>query len=187
MATLLSYGPQAWNFCTKLNTATNGPGFMLSLLHRTNKLPQKLAIKLDTKLFSHFVKLLEILQTLCVSLWVKTQTVQSFFCENKVNSPQPGAPARDWLCMQAELPAGPGPPRPAECPNIKATSSSLRDFLPCSHSLHFSLNYFLTFSSKLSAEKFLTGSTYTGWEHWGEICPTANDIYCFSLHYKVHV
>lgn len=42
-------------------------------------MPQKLAAKLDSKWFSHSGRLLEILQTMCVSHWVKTQTVQSFF------------------------------------------------------------------------------------------------------------
>lgn len=56
----------------------NRAGFLLGLLYRTNNLPQKLAAKLDSKLLSHFVRFLKILQTICVPRWVKTQTVQSF-------------------------------------------------------------------------------------------------------------
>lgn len=40
---------------------------------------------------------------------------------------------------------------------------------------------------KTSAEKFLTGSVYSGWEWQGEICSATNDIYCFSHFYKANV
>lgn len=100
MAILPFPWPTDLEFLYQIRTAMNGPGFISNLLHRTNDLPQKLVVKLDTNLFSHFVSILEILQTLCA------------FCESEVSRPQPGAPPSDWFCMGAEVPACPGPPPP---------------------------------------------------------------------------
>lgn len=112
-------------------------------LYRTNNVSQKLAAKLDRELFSHFVRLLEIFTNhLCFTLSENTECSKLFMkaAYERLTAWWSG----QWLVWTAaELPGHPCTHHPCDCPDIKATNTSVRDFF-----LSFFLSYCLHFDRK---------------------------------------